>query len=357
MNLRRVLCLGGALLWVACNGSSLPDSEIAAKVNGKAVTLADFNAAVERNLARYQRQGHALPPGIEGRIKESVLRKLVNEEIIRQKSKELGVTVSDEELEERFSQHKSRFQTDQAFNDYLKRSGNTVENMKGDLKRSLMRDRLVEKMSGSVAVSDADVEKYYNDNIARFEEKEKIKSQRILLRVPAKATPAERAKIEKTAKSLRAKAAKKGADFAALAKENSEGPEASRGGEMAWMPRGRMTAEFDAAVFVLAPGQVSEVVPTRLGYEIIKLIEKKEARQRPLEEVAESIRNSLNARRKNEARRDVLKRLKEGSKVETLIEFAAKQPAAANPSAQKLAPKVPQAPAAEGAATEKPATP
>lgn len=295
--------------------------ELAATVNGTGITKAAYEAAVERNLLRYQGQGHKLPPGIEQRIKESVLRRLIDDEVVAQKAAAIEVVISDEAVAAKFEEHKKRFRTEQAFADYLKRSNNTEENMKRDLRRNMLRDRVVETMSGSMEVDDADVKKYYDEHIKRFIEKEQIKASRILIRVAAKADDKERSAAKKKADTLRNKAAQKNADFATLAKENSNGPEAGRGGELNWFSRGRMPPEFDNAAFALKKNGVSRVIETKLGYEIIKVWDKKAERQRPFDEVSANIKNSLLARKRNEKRREVLRELKGTAKVEQFIKF------------------------------------
>ena len=71
----------------------------------------------------------------------------------------------------------------------------------------------------------------------------------------------------------------------------------------------------------LAANAISNVVETKMGYELIKVWEKKPERQRPIEEVAENIKNSLLARERNDKRRDILRQLKEGAKIEQLLTF------------------------------------
>jgi peptidyl-prolyl cis-trans isomerase C len=354
------------------------DKDLVAKVNGQGVTKKQFEAEVERNLARYKGQGHELPPGIETRIRESVLRRMIDDAIIEQKAKSVGADVSNEELEGKFKEHKDRFRTAEAFDDYLKRSGNTIENMKDDLRRNLLRDRVVEKLSGTVDVADDEVKKYYDENVQRFTEREQIRASRILIRVMPNATPAEKKAAQKEASDILAKL-KKGGDFAALAKEKSKGPEAANGGDLGWLTRGRMTPEFDTVAFgpaaeptpPVAPGatppkpaapaakgpaatglkadEMSGVVETKLGYEIIKVFEKKAERQRPLDEVKESIKGSLLARKRNDKRRDVLRTLKGDAQVEQLVKFEPPPPPAGTPPSPVATPGViPPAPGTGG---------
>ena len=322
-------------LLTACSGQeAAPQAELVAKVNGEGITKSDFDTAVERNMARYKGKGHKLPPGIEVRIQESVLRRLIDDKVIALKATESQVVVTDAELDTKFQEHKARFRTEEAFQDYLKRSNNTETNMKQDLQRNMLRDRVVEKLSGAIEIGEEEVRKYYDENLKRFIQKEQVKASRILLRVSPKATDAEKAEAMKKAKAVRKKAAKKGADFAALAKEHSNAPEAGRGGALGWLSKGRMPPEFDKVAFELKPGAVSKVTETRLGYEVIFVEEQKAERQRPFDEVQANIKNSLVARRRNQKRREVLRELKATAQVDQIIKFDRPKPqtaAAAQP--------------------------
>ena len=147
-----------------------------------------------------------LPPGIEVRIQESVLRRLIDDKVIALKATESQVVVTDAELDTKFQEHKARFRTEEAFQDYLKRSNNTETNMKQDLQRNMLRDRVVEKLSGAIEIGEEEVRKYYDENLKRFIQKEQVKASRILLRVSPKATDAEKAEAMKKADERRQEA-------------------------------------------------------------------------------------------------------------------------------------------------------
>ena len=357
----RGLVLGlGLLMAFGCQNAAnnTPAEELVAKVNGEGITKSSFDTAVERNMARYKGKGQKLPPGIEQRIKESVLRRLIDDAVIRAKATELSVTVSEQDVEQKFTEHKQRFRTESAFQDYLKRSNNTIEIMKSDLKRNMLRDMVVEKLSGAIDVPDAEVQKYFDDNKDRFVEKEQIKASRILVRLANGSNAGEKNAALKKAKSILADAKKPGADFEELAKTHSGAPDARRGGLLGWLTRGRMPKEFDDAAFALKPGQLSNVIETRMGYEIIFVAERKEERERSFEEVRDNIKNSLFARKRNQKRRDVLKELKSTAKVEQLIQFEKPAPLAISPNKAKpgaALPKTPEPAAKAAPAAAKPA--
>ena len=100
--------------------------------------------------------------------------------------------------------------------------------MKTDLKRNMLRDMVVEKLSGAIEVPDAEVQKYFDDNKARFVEKEQIKPAAFWLRLTNGSNAGEKKTALKKAKSILADAKKPGANFEEPAKTHSGAPDARR---------------------------------------------------------------------------------------------------------------------------------
>ena len=123
--------------------------------------------------------------------------------------------------------------------------------------------------------------------------------------------------LSKTSLPMCAK--KKGADFAALAKELSQGPTASRGGDLSFFTRGRMVPEFEKKAFAMKVGEISKPIKTQFGWHVIKVTDKKEGRQRPMAEVKDSIEKLLKNKKSRKAKAKLLKRLKAEGKVETFL--------------------------------------
>ncbi|MBC7173993.1 MAG: peptidylprolyl isomerase [Polyangiaceae bacterium] len=106
---------------------------------------------------------------------------------------------------------------------------------------------------------------------------EKVHTRHILIRYAgAHNAPADltRSKEEarSTAQRLRREAAAPGADFASLARESSEDGSAAQGGDIGLIARGLLEPEYEQAAFALAPGQIAEVVETRVGFHVIQRI-------------------------------------------------------------------------------------
>ncbi len=288
-----------------------------ARVNGVDIGRAGFDRQMDRTEARFKRAGRDISPALESRLKENLIRKLVDEELIEQKAKAEGITVSAAELEEKFSEHKNRFGNDKAFESFLKRTSQSIEDIKSDLSKNLVREKLFAKLSSTEEPTEAAAKEYFEKNQNKYTQREQVKASHILFKVAKTATPEEKAKKLKAAEDV-LKQAKGGADFAELAKQHSEGPTAKRGGDLGKFSRGRMVPPFEEAAFKAKVGEIIGPVETQFGYHVIKVFEKTEERQRSYDEVKDSILTSLQARSKSRATREVLTALKKDAKIEVL---------------------------------------
>jgi peptidyl-prolyl cis-trans isomerase D len=142
---------------------------------------------------------------------------------------------------------------------------------------------------GKPTVTDADIQAYYNSHQAQYQVKDQVKARHILIAVPqgadAKTAAAAKAKAEDLLKQIKA-----GADFADLAKKNSDDPGSkASGGELGFLSPGQTVPEFNKAAFSLQPGQISDVIKTQFGYHILQVEEKQTAHTKPLSEVKAEI--------------------------------------------------------------------
>ena len=144
-----------------------------------------------------------------------------------------------------------------------------------------------------ITIPAADVQQAYNTNIEQYSQPEQVRASHILLKTEGKDDAAVKAKAEDLLKK-----AKAGADFAELAKANSEDEgSAKNGGDLDFFGRGRMVPEFDQVAFTLQPGQISDLVKTQYGYHIIKVTDKKAASTRSIDEVRQQLTDQLSYER------------------------------------------------------------
>lgn len=139
-----------------------------------------------------------------------------------------------------------------------------------------------------VEVTDREIEDYYEYNIDTFMQPKEVKARHILFKLKEGAPEAEEKEVkEKATKVL--EEARKGKDFAILAKKYSEGPTKSEGGDLGYFTAGRMVKPFEDTAFKMKKGEISDLVRTRFGYHIIKVEDVKEARTKALDEVRDQI--------------------------------------------------------------------
>lgn len=169
----------------------------------------------------------------------------------------------------------------------------------------------------------------YQAKSERFKVGEQVKARHILI---SGTTPESRAKAEELLAQAR-----KGADFAKLAEENSaDKGSAARGGDLGFFTQGRMVPEFDKAVFALQKkGDLSDVVQTQFGYHVIQLEERRAPSVRPFDEVKDELLREVRTESANDARMALVRKVQENMVADdkALDAFFERQA----PSAQKAA--------------------
>lgn len=144
------------------------------------------------------------------------------------------------------------------------------------------------KISESMKMADDQLRRYYDSNKETFRTLERVKARHILIKTMEKPKE-EAANLKKKTEDL-LKQIKGGADFAEIAKKNSEdASNASKGGDLGFFAKGQMVPEFEKVAFSMKPGQISDIVTTSFGYHIIQVTDKEEARLKPFEEVKDQI--------------------------------------------------------------------
>jgi len=222
-----------------------------------------------------------------------------------------AVTVSDQDVRDSYRQQATKIKFDYAVinsEDLRKQINPTDAELQAFFKQSAGRykDAIPEtrKLSyialnqtdvpgGTPAVPDQQVLQYYQGHQKDYQVPEEVKVRHILIKVDAGADPKVDAAAKQKAEDL-LKQIKGGADFAALAKANSDDPGSKeQGGELGMIQRGVTVPAFEKAAFGLEPGQISDVVKTQFGYHIIKVEEKQTAHLKSLDEVKAQILATL----------------------------------------------------------------
>ncbi|MAP41560.1 MAG: hypothetical protein CMP01_05030 [Woeseiaceae bacterium] len=146
-----------------------------------------------------------------------------------------------------------------------------------------------ESLRAEINVTPQEVETYYNTNLPQYSTPEQVRASHILFNSQG----ADEVALREKAESVLAEA-QAGADFANLAEQYSDDAgSASLGGDLNYFGRGQMVPAFETAAFGLMPGEISGLVQSDFGLHIIKVVDKQEAFNRPLDEVRDQIADQL----------------------------------------------------------------
>ena len=161
-------------------------------------------------------------------------------------------------------------------------------------------------LAKDVTVPEADLQRYYDENASRYTVAEERRARHILIKAEKDAPAADRAKAKARAEELLTQARAKPAEFAALAKANSQDEgSAAQGGDLDFFGRGAMVKPFEDAVYAMKAGEISPVIETDFGYHIIQFTEQRGGQKKALAEVRPEIeaevRKSLAQRKYAEA--------------------------------------------------------
>jgi peptidyl-prolyl cis-trans isomerase D len=150
-----------------------------------------------------------------------------------------------------------------------------------------------DKVAATINVTDEQLRTAYSNALDNFRMPERVHARHILLKTEGK-SDAEKKVLQAKAEDL-LKQLKNGADFADLAKKNSQDGTAENGGDLGWFVRNQMVPEFDSVAFTLKPKELSGVVTSPFGYHIIQVLEKEPAKLKPFEEVKDDLAKEVRA--------------------------------------------------------------
>ena len=280
----------------------LPGTSVA-RVVDRLIVVIDDEPYTLRNVEQFAKSKLKVefPTGDLNRISESdgdVLEQFITDKLLEAEIRGAGITVTREDVEQYIEEVKKNNRlSDSDFKLALAREGMTLDGYKESVKSELGKSELVRRQVRSrVNVTDADVERYYQLNSKNFRTGDRARIRHILFSLSEKASPEVVQSTLAKAKEIYARV-EAGEDFAALAREFSEGAGRSDGGDIGWVNRGTLISGLDEAAFEkLKLGQVSEPFRTAMGYHIVKLEGRMGGNIQPLTAVAPKIKADLTAK-------------------------------------------------------------
>jgi peptidyl-prolyl cis-trans isomerase SurA len=296
------------LLAAACSNQAPapPSPDVWATVDGREIRKDDVERAYRRaaSPASTPSDDEALTARL------GILDDLIDQDVLLARAQALKIEVADADVEKAFTERRSNI-SDEAFQKELTQRALTADDMKRDLRRQLMVDKLMDQEVGSkIAIDDETIRAFYEQNRARFNVAETRHRIAQIVVAPGRdpqlrnrtgddaATPAEaQRKLQMLVERL-----KGGADFAALAMDYSEDPQsAPQGGDLGFIPASALNEvapQLRETVLKATPGDVA-TVSIGGAHAIVLLVDRETAGQRDLNTpgVRDGIRDMLRQRR------------------------------------------------------------
>jgi len=286
------------------------DDDVAARVNGEVIKLTELDSQVDQLMEQYPDMFEG--PDGEGRLldfKQRLLDNLINNVLIRQAADDEGISVSSSEVDEQIEELKAGFPTDEDFEAALESAGMDSDSLEEQLRDQLVLERLLEKLTSEIEITDEKIDEYYAGNQMQFTQEAAVHARHILFAEEDKAL------AEEVLAELRA-----GGDFAAAATRDSiDTVSAAEGGDLGW-PTMPYVAEFQEAADALEIGEISDLVQTTFGYHIIEVLERRDESVQSLEDVKGQIEEILIQQANADAYQIYLDDIRTDAEIEILVE-------------------------------------
>jgi len=288
MKPRKPLLIALSVLILAATASPEIIERVVAKVNGDIVTLSEF---VARQAAAVQ-ASRVAAERVERYLRENnarILQEAIDELLLTQRASELGLRLRPEYLQEMIESIKKEngIESDDALREQLSREGMTIDDLKRNIERSVLRRQVLgRELEARAGVSETEARSDYEARLAEYTQPARMRLQEILV-----ASAAGRDALAVAGQLLaRARA---GEDFAALAREHSDAPTREAGGDLGTLNQGELNPVIESELAALGPGDVSEPLATPEGYRIFRVVERTEGSVTPFDQVRDEILRRL----------------------------------------------------------------
>ena len=327
---------------VASTGGQVVE-EIITRVNNQIITRSEYDRSKDQLRDEVKQQDSKDPDKKFAEREKDVLRDLVDQQLLLDKAKDLSIT-GDTDLIKRLDQMRKDMKLE-SLEDLEKeatKQGVSWEDFKQNMRNQIITQKVIgEEVSGHLSVSKEEEQKFYDDHKDEMAQPEYIRLSEILVApkpaqsasapapTPAadpNAPPAAAQPVvdEAALKAAEAKAndllkqIHDGASFEDIAKKYSDGPSAADGGNLGTFERGKLAKSIEDQTFAMKSGEVTNVIQTKQGYVILKVVDHQQAGIPPMKDVLPKIQDALYYQKLQPALRAYLTKLRE----EAYIKYA-----------------------------------
>ena len=293
---------------------------IVAKVNGEPILGRDLEQRVQAQLApignpawKNLREDYRLE------LTNNALGSAVAEELVHQKAVAAGIKVAPADVQSEFAKVAKSFDNDAAMDAALAERGVDRTSVMKGLERNLVVGKYInDNITSKVTVTPEEIAEYYKSHTDEFRHPDMVRTSHVLILVAEGSSP-EQDRLARQRIEAILDRARKGEDFAKLARATSMDSSASEGGDLGYTSQGQLDPAYEAVAFSLAVGSVSDPVRSRVGYHIIKVTDKKKEGLATLDESRVQLTEFLKSEKSNMQLQQLVDQLRKEAKIEILI--------------------------------------
>lgn len=282
----RTIVQGGLLLALLTSNVSAQDfhaaeneirliDQVVAVVNEEVITQQDINEALQNTIHQLQQQDTQLPR--QDVLEKQLLEHLITKRIQLQRAKEVGLTVSDDDLEQTLRRiAKDNQLSMNEFRQVLAREGTNINAFREEIREEILMTRLRDQaINERVNVTESEIDNFLEDQANSPVANEEYRIAHILLHTSEQMDEAQIAARHERAEAAHEKLLQ-GASFAQITAEYSDAPDAMQGGELGWRSLGQMGSPFAELLSQMQPGDITPVVQSPIGFHILQLQERRQ---------------------------------------------------------------------------------
>ena len=294
--------------------------EIIARVNNQIVTRSEYLRSKEQLRQEAEQQDPVHADKIVAERDKDVLRDLIDQQLLIEKGKDLGIT-ADTELIKKLDEMRKQMNLE-SMDDLEKAAqsqGVSFEDFKQNLRNQIITQQVIGKEVGQKLNLNKEEEKqFYEQHKDELAQPEQVQLGEILISTEKKGSgdeaqqvTAAQAKAEDLLNQIR-----KGASFEDIAKKNSDGSTAAQGGDLGYFKRGMLAKELEDKTFAMKVNDVSDVIRTKQGFVILRVTEHQAAGVPPLSVVEPRVQDAMYMEKLQPALRAYLQKLREEAFIE-----------------------------------------
>jgi len=305
------------LLYGPISSSEAVVDRIVAIVNQEIITLSEVEKRTGPLLDEIQAEGRLQRREKIREVCRGVLERLIEEKLIDQEVKRVGIKATSKEVENALEEIKRQNAASQDdIENALRRDGLTLETFKKEIEKKILRMRLINwAVKTESKVGERELRDFYQNNINRYRRSESYRPSHIFFIVPKEATAEEIREIRKKCQKVLEKI-KGGEDFGEMAALYSQDGSAKDRGDLGYFKKGELVPALEKEALRLRIGEVSGIIRTDFGFHLIKLLDRKGGDPPPLEEIKEKVQADYFEREREKGVQQYLSTLKEKAVIE-----------------------------------------